>query len=352
MKITKYNHLKEGQVKLSSVVGGGGGSSSTTIQGGSTSLDRTIWGKHDTGEDIDGHMIVSGDITVKACEIYEDDENHDPDAEFEDYDEGGGNLTVEAKTTTKELEVLENAYIQKHLYINHTHDQHSGEKVCLVGEVEKNTKDIASNLAEITTLKTKVSTNETNIKNNADDIAELKTKTSTNETNITNINNVLLTESEIVELIKKHVNLNGDQTHPIVMISGYIKKDEAYNGYIFYGFKHESISAINCSCTKGLMTLTLVIKDGFSANIGGVNVTQRNGHKTSDLSMTQTERRSEGAHWFEARTDDMNGTKKIYIREFHQHNGDNDTWSSDDWMGTDVVTEANIIAGGYAVITS
>lgn len=190
MKIVKYDKIKEGQIKASSVVGGGG-SSSTTIGGNSFSLDRMIWGKEDKGEDVDGTMTVNGDINIKVIEPLSDegdDEQDDGSGEYEDYEEGGGNLNVDLKTTTNELEVNEDAYIHRHLYINYpSHPEHSDSNKKCVGEVFKSVEDdIKKNADGIKANSDEIKKNADNIKTNADEIEELKKRTTANETAIEN----------------------------------------------------------------------------------------------------------------------------------------------------------------------
>ena len=219
MKLIKYSQIKDGQISASAIVGGGSGSSTTNIEqsrGGSYDLDRTIWGKEDTGNDIDGTMIVNGDINIKEINHNWEDDDEEFDGEVVEYEEGGGNLNVDLKTTTKDLEVTNDAYIKNHLYINYNKNHsHSDNKKC-IGEIlngietniETNKTNIASNLSEINALKTRVSTNETNIannttainsldvnlqiaeqsiKNNADEIVTLKNRTTANETAISSL---------------------------------------------------------------------------------------------------------------------------------------------------------------------
>ena len=176
MKIVKYDRARTAQAASSGSSGGGGGSS-TTIEGGSISLDRTIWGKRDTGDDIDGHFICNGHVTIKAI-TQPNYEDFDDDGENEEYDTGGGNLNVELKTTTKDLEVTNDAYIKNHLYINYNKNHsHSDNKKC-IGEILNGIEtDIATN-------KTNIETNKNNIASNLTEINALKTRVSTNETNI------------------------------------------------------------------------------------------------------------------------------------------------------------------------
>lgn len=182
MKIVKYNKLKEGQVKASAIVGGGGGGSSTTIEGGgSVSLDREIWGQRDTGDDIDGTATINGNVIIKVIEDLpdEDDEDEGGSGDYVDYETGGGNLTVELLTTTKDLEVQNDAYIHKHLYINYPDEPgHPDSAKKCIGEIIKNIE------SDIKTNADNIKTNKDNIKTNADDIAGLKTRMTSAEKQI------------------------------------------------------------------------------------------------------------------------------------------------------------------------
>lgn len=177
MKITKYNTLKDGQISASAIVGGGGSSSSTTIEGGSISLNRTIWGKDDKGEDIDGSMIVNGDVSIRVIQplpdVGDDDEEDDGTGEFEEYEEGGGNLNVELTTTTSDLIVENDCYVKNHLYINYgENDSHSPNKKC-IGNI-------------LNQIETRINTNASNIEANAEEIENLKYRSTANENAIAN----------------------------------------------------------------------------------------------------------------------------------------------------------------------
>lgn len=210
MKIVKYDRARTTQAASSGSSGGGGGSS-TTIEGGSISLDRTIWGKRDTGDDIDGHFICNGDVTIKAITQpnYEDDD--DEDGENEEYDTGGGNLNVELKTTTKDLEVTNDVYVINHLYVNHTHSEHKGDKVCLIGEVETNTQNIKKNTDNIAINKTNIETNKKNIASNLSEINALKTRVSTNETNIANNTTAINSLDTNLQIAEQSIKNNADE---------------------------------------------------------------------------------------------------------------------------------------------
>lgn len=150
MQFSKYNKYKDGaNVKITA-------SSSTEAQppsrgGGDTA--RTIWGQYDDGGDISESMKVEGNIYIKAAK--ENNENDDEDVdkdEWTDEDEGndddfdwdwdedreGGNLYVEKKVKSKEIETSEDVTVGRHLYITNPHPAHSGEKKCvgdMIGEL-------------------------------------------------------------------------------------------------------------------------------------------------------------------------------------------------------------------------
>ena len=90
MRLIKYDKTKETITKSAS----SGGSSTVTEETISRSGEREIWGQNDTFDDIDGSMTVNGDITIKSITPLSEDEDDDGDGEYEDYEEGGGNLNV------------------------------------------------------------------------------------------------------------------------------------------------------------------------------------------------------------------------------------------------------------------
>lgn len=150
MQFSKYNKYKEGaNVNITGTSSSSTSSSSTETQppsrgGGDT---RTIWGQYDDGGDISESMKVEGNIYIKAAkENDETDEDVDKD-EWTDEDEGdddfdfdwdedteGGNLFVEKKVKSKEIETTEDVTVGRHLYIKDPHPDHKGEKKC-VGEM-------------------------------------------------------------------------------------------------------------------------------------------------------------------------------------------------------------------------
>lgn len=362
MRLIKYDGISDKSVKAILASGGGSSSSSGDTgsrSGESTSLDRTIWGQDDTGDDIDGSMTVNGNISIK-CIIppsYEDDDSDDGDDEVAE--EGGGNLDVELKITSKDVEA-NNIYATEHLYIPHPTTKAKTDIVELLkgydSRITTNTTNIASNKTEIDALKGRVDTAETNITNltttvnnnttniqkNADDIADLQDKVANG-----------ISEDYIKQIINQlAISRYGSYYNPIVLVSGRVKKFTTGTSYYFTGHQSDKIGYISCSHTDGLMTLKFTPYNNAQVHISSVVVNQfRSGDSTDDITTTYLKGRSDGAHWFEARVDSDSNTKEIYIREFHQGNGDNDTWYSDYWGGDGGgIKEVNIIATGYITI--
>lgn len=187
MKLIKYDGVSDKSVKAILASGGGSSSSNNSdvgTRGSSDSLNRTIWGQNDTGDDVDGSMTVNGNISIKCIipPAYEDDDSDDEDIEVE---EGGGNLDVELKITSQEVEAKD-IYATRHLFINYpSHPDHPEDNKKCIGEIVKNVEDniktnsdnIKANKDEIDKLKDRVSANEGNIQTNTDEIEKLKTKT-------------------------------------------------------------------------------------------------------------------------------------------------------------------------------
>ena len=370
IRLIKYDGVSDKSVKA--ILTGSGSSSGNgdipTRGGESATLDRQIWGQNDVGDDVDGSMTVNGDINIK-CIIppsYEDDDSDDGDDEVTE--EGGGNLNVELKITANEVEANE-IYAKEHLYIPHPSTKAKTDIIELLkgydSRISQNTTNIASNKTEIDALKSRVSTNETNISNLTTTVNNHTTAINNNTTNIQNNADAIadlqdkvangISEEYIKQLINQlAISKYGSYSTPIVLISGRVCKFTSGTSYYFTGGQNDKIGYISCSHKDGLMTLSFTPYENSQIHIQSVVVTQyRSGDSTDDIETTYLKGRSDGAHWFEARTDSSSDTKNIYIREFHQGNGDNDTWYSDYWGGDGGgIKEVNIIATGYISMTT
>ncbi len=123
-------------------------------------------------------MTVNGNVSIKCIipPTYDDDE--DNDGEDEELEEGGGNLDVELKITSKEVE-SDNIFAKEHLYIPHPTTKVKTDIVELLkgydSRISTNTTNIASNKTDIDALKGRVGTNETNISNLSTSVTNLTT---------------------------------------------------------------------------------------------------------------------------------------------------------------------------------
>ena len=231
-------------------------------------------------------MTVNGNVSIKCITppSYEDDDSDDGEDEVSE--EGGGNLDVELKITSKEVEA-KNIYATEHLYIPHPTTKAKTDIVELLkgydSRITNNTTNIAANKTEIDALKGRVGTAETNITN-------LTTKVNNNTTNIQNNTEEIeklkqtITDidlSEITETLKNmqyelKVARYGNYAHPVVLISGKIRKynyTNASNTFVFEGCKSELITNLTIGVDGGTMTLTPTFADKTSYNISAIHVT-------------------------------------------------------------------------------
>lgn len=333
MRLIKYDGLSDKSVKA--ILGSSGGSSSNNSDVGSR---RTIWGQDDTGDDIDGSMTVNGNISIK-CIIppsYEDDDSDD--GEDEELEEGGGNLDVELKITSKDVEA-KNIYATEHLYIPHPSTKAKTDIVELLKGYD-----------------TRITNNTTNIQNNADEIDKLKKSVSEingdleglDLSEITNTINEMQNQMEILRY--------GNYVNPVILLSGKIRKysySSASSSFTFDGQKSDRITNLEISADGGTLYVTPTFMDGMSIYISAIHVTQEMSGDTADNSTvtkslhssdTSINGRSDGAHWFEAYYQD----NKFKIREFHQRDQNNDSWGNDNWAGDgDGIRAINITVIGY-----
>lgn len=148
MNLIKYDRAKEGTNVA--VIVGSNNSSNTTIIAGSRGENRDIWGQLDSGDDVNGSMVINGNISINAIE----EKNYDPDDDDDDgeiieEETGGGNLNVEYKITSDEAEANE-IYAKNHLYINYPHN---GSKQCVIDIISTIQTDITTIKSDITTIK-------------------------------------------------------------------------------------------------------------------------------------------------------------------------------------------------------
>lgn len=377
MKLLKYDRGKSGSTTI--INGGGSSSGSVDIPTRGGGNDRTIWGQYDSGDDIDGSMVVNGNVTIQAI-VPPSYDSDDGDGEDEEVETGGGNLTVELKITSNEVEAND-IYAKQHLYIPHPTTKAKTDIVELLKgydtRITNNSTNIAANKTEIDTLKGRVSTTETKIANltttvnnhttaitnnttniqaNADEIEKLKETVSDISGDIAGmdlaeINNTLKSMQDQLKVLRY-----GNYQHPVVLLAGKIKKfsySSATNTFTFEGCKSELITNLAIFADGGTLSITPTFADNTSAYINAIHVTQEMSGDTANndtvtksthSSSTSLSGRSDGAHWFEAYYED----KKFKIRELHQANGDNDSWTNNYWGGDGGGIRAiNITVIGY-----
>lgn len=386
MKFNKYNvGKKDGG---STTVNYSGGSSSSNSSVGSRSdvdLDRMLWGNKDDGGDIEDTLFVNGSIYLQGTD-YSDEDGDDDDKEAADKeymledDDEGGNIYADGKVKSNEVEANE-IYAKKTLYIPHPTTKAKTDIVELLkgydSRITQNSTNIASNKTEIDALKNRVGTAETNITN-------LTTKVNNNTTAITNNTTNIQANADEIEKLKDSINSlsddlgsidlsslstliqqlqqdmkvvkYGNYSHPIVLLSGKISKynySSSTNLWHFSGCKSELITEVAISVDGGTMYVTPTFADNTSLYVNAIHVTQEMSGDTADNStVTKSSHnsaatingRNDGAHWFEAYYE----SKQIKIREFHQKDGNNDSWGSDYW-GADGggIRAINITVIGY-----
>ncbi|MBD5113126.1 MAG: hypothetical protein HDT42_11450, partial [Ruminococcaceae bacterium] len=291
-------------------------------------MNRNIWGQPDTGDDINGSMTVYGDINIKVIpEFTPDPDDDDDDGEWEEGEEGGGNINVEGDVS-----------VDGHIYIKSTHPDHNGQKKCVgelingldgrlttaEGNISSLTQTVNNHTTQITNLTSRMDDAEGDIADNADEIAKMKASN--------------LTVDDVLQLIKDNQpSMLGSINQPVILWAGRLTHNTfnaagSWDDWPFAKLPHFTFASNSHS--NGLMTIVLDVSEGYKLNVVAVHATQyQSGDTTDNIDNPYIKGRSDGAHWFECRVDDYLNTKKVYIREFHQGNGDNDTWYSDYWGG-------------------
>lgn len=357
MKLIKYDRLKNNSNGGSTIIN----NNTSNNESGSNPPsrgdgdNRVIWGQTDTGDDIDGSMTVNGNVSIKAIIP----PTYDPDEEGEDGEDieeetGGGNLDVELTITSNKVEAND-VFAKNHLYINYPHP--TGSKQCVVDLIKSNADNISSNTTKINNLTTTVNNHTAQINNLNTSVSNNTTNISNNTTEINNLKDRLdagvgITEDRVNEILNNWKY--GAYSRPVILLTGKLRKSSVTSSttWFFDGIRLDSITNISMSYTGGLMTVSFDAADNFYNWIYSVHATQMKSGDTGDnLDNTSITGRSDGAHWFETRFD--NTLKKVYIREFHQGNGDNDTWKTDYWGGDGGgIKEVAITVIGYAYTTA
>ena len=196
MIINKYNSAKGNNLTRAGI-STGAISSGTSSSGGVSSLDRTLWGQTDEGEDIDGSMWINGSLYLGAIDYgSEDDEEDTTDAGVFVDDAETGSLIADALVQSRDM------YCKEHPYI--TYPIVGGKKTDLRELFNGFDERIKTNTTNIATNKTNIATNTTNIAANTAEITKLKSRVTTNETDIaTNKTNISTNATNIKNLDKR-----------------------------------------------------------------------------------------------------------------------------------------------------
>ena len=346
MKLAKYSQYKD---KVYTTVASGEGSNTSSSP---SSSDRNLWGNDDTGNDMNGSMRIQGNIYIMGETTTEDEEGNEiptsrsgvassragddpfpPSAE-----DGEGNMFLDGKVYSDGVETKNDIVAGRHLYINDPHPAHSGEKKC-VGELINGLDGrITTNANNISNLTTRVTTAEGNITNLTSRMDDAEGDIADNADEIAKMKASNLTVDDVLQLIKDNQpSMLGSINQPVILWAGRLTYNATYpsgswEDWPFAKLPHFTFASN--SHTNGLMTIVLDVSEGYKVNVIAVHATQyQSGDTTDNIDNPYIKGRSDGAHWFECRVDDYLSTKKVYIREFHQGNGDNDTWYSDNWNG-------------------
>ena len=162
--------------------------------------------------------------------------------------------------------------------------------------------------------------------------------------------------SKIISAIKNLDNkvTNGGAYHPIILWSGRLYRHGSDSNQTSFTSwhtaaycNHVDFGSPTITIENGLMTLSLNPLNEAKLNVSSVNVNQYRAFDTQDLSQTKIGNRNEGAHFFEARTDAPTNTTKIYIREFHNADGNNDSWDSNSWVNNNGVNSIFVTIFGH-----
>lgn len=195
MIINKYNSAKGNNLTRAGV-STGSISSDSSSSGGVSSLDRTLWGQTDEGEDIDGSMWVNGSLYLGAIDYGSEDDEDTTDAGVFVDDAETGSLIADALVQSRDM------YCKEHPYI--TYPIVGGKKTDLRELFNGFDERIKTNATNIATNKTNIATNTTNIAANTTEITKLKSRVTTNETNIkTNTTNISTNATNIRNLDKR-----------------------------------------------------------------------------------------------------------------------------------------------------
>lgn len=326
MEFNKYNYSDENITIGSYSSSNNSSSSETRSDGGTTSRggtdSRILWGNYDDGGNMEESMKINGNIYIKKTSDDSDDteddyewsdteEEEDFDFDWDD-DTEGGSLYVENNVKAKTTEA--NETYGKKLFVNYPTATSNKENVADLiknnaDRITTNTTNITNLTATVNSHTTQINANTTNISTNADNIA-------TNTSDINDLKDKFISEERIKELITQLIpSNNGSYSNPVILYSGQIRRSYASNTtYYVEGYKNPNITLTITDITDGLMTIEATnntTDDGY-IYVGSVNVTQAVAGDTNDIETKSIKGRSNGAHWFEARSSVALNKTNIY----------------------------------------
>lgn len=388
IQYSKYNGGSKATIQQIAKQWGSSNTSSNISSNGfkevtSSGIDRVLWGNEDDGEDLNGTLWVDGNIYLGEYDIeYEVDEDGDDDKDSpilpQDDEETSGNIYAKGK-------IEADSTYGKTVYLDYPErDNKKTDLLTILKDYDdrievnaigiKNNTDEIVNLTEIIndhtiqieTNAANIEINETTIRNLNDDLLALEKRLNANESNGSDLNdtiddyknqieantsNISDNASAIESLTKQLETLKyGDIYNPVILYSGVLSKSATSDIYTNSGCLKDCLQFNITDITDGLMTIELTPRNDLGKDIycyvRSVDATQEKSEDTQDREAWY-KGRNQGAHWFESWFKITKNKTTVYLREFHQGNGDNDTWYSSSWFEEGSVRAVNLTINGY-----
>lgn len=158
-------------------------------------------------------------------------------------------------------------------------------------------------------------------------------------------------KDQLISLIESYIQpVDGTRSNPVTLVAGTIRRaTNSTTDWYFIGGKKARITDVQVTVKDGLMTITLVPASGSTINVLAVSaVIGDTGEFNGDFSITSRGGRGAGAHWCNA-IPDPNTSGVIRVREYHQANGNNDSWGTANWNYSNGPISLSFAAFGYIV---
>lgn len=286
MKLNKYSQAKEAQTVIGAF---SPSSSSSSPSSPSTSLSRDLWGQPDTGDDIDGSMVVNGNIYAGAVNYDEDASDDDtPENDFNhEFPSEDGNIFAENTIIAgKELQAPQT--YGKDLFLDY-----------------KNKK-----------------------------------------TNVLDLIGII--KEEVLEEVRNTLDNNkyGSASHPVILMAGTLVRSGDTADTRKWSFKGSLLPCfrmVNIMVSGGALGITLSLTVGTKSYLPTAIMAMQASSGITDAPKNQYISEYPGAYWFEGRW----YNNMILLHEFHKDDLRAATWSSTDWNGDNSLTSVNIIVCGY-----